>query len=741
MTVREIRDAAELNALQPAWNELLRASASNSLFLTWEWVASWWAGYGKTNHLRVLTAFDERGILRGIAPFQSKTVRRYGQNFEVLAFAVDGSNDSDYLDLIIAPGYESAVVAEFRNHLQPDLDHGVVLLLNEIPEASPNRAIFRQWAEEKKLLFAETDVPCGSVSLPETWDEYITTLRSRFRTKVRSVLRELEANPDVKFGFCSVPEELEAMLPTLFDLHTRRWATEGKPGVFGWDQKRDFYAAMAPLMLDRGWLRLSWLSWRGKILACQLGFAYDGKYLLLQEGYEPESEHLNLGVGLRAWSIREFLKQGIREYDFLAGRVLRHRSDWGAATKFSKQISIAESTPKNRLFFYGPEWESALRDSVKRLIPERVLAVRKQRLERAASNQDIAPATGRFQKTVAQCYYNLHLPALARPLRERYRLAVSSGRGVPGISLRRRTEPAARILYYHGVNNDVGPFSSAISIQRFEQEMRFVAKHYRVVSLRELVNHLDSDSPEMVVAITFDDGYKDNYENAFPILQRYQVPATIFLTTGALDSGEPLWFERLAQSLRRASVESIDLDIDIPRRFFLRTETERIEANGKIYGLLRAMSDSDLRDWLTRILQKLRAAGDEAPRNQMLTWDQVRSMNRRGIDFGGHTVTHPFISRLERPQVAWELSECKRRIEEELQSPVDLFAYPSGREQDFGKWNKDLVRNAGYRAAVTTIWGMNDRSTDRMELRRGGPWEETAAEFATKLDWYQLVNG
>ena len=124
----------------------------------------------------------------------------------------------------------------------------------------------------------------------------------------------------------------------------------------------------------------------------------------------------------------------------------------------------------------------------------------------------------------------------------------------------------------------------------------------------------------------------------------------------------------------------------------------------------------------------------------MLTWDQVRLMKAGGIDFGGHSVTHPFISRLNHEQVAWEVSECKRRIEKELQAPVDHFAYPSGREEDFGKWNEQIVRSAGYRAAVTTIWGLNYPSTNRMELRRGGPWEETPAQFACKLDWYQLVN-
>jgi peptidoglycan/xylan/chitin deacetylase (PgdA/CDA1 family) len=115
-------------------------------------------------------------------------------------------------------------------------------------------------------------------------------------------------------------------------------------------------------------------------------------------------------------------------------------------------------------------------------------------------------------------------------------------------------------------------------------------------------------------------------------------------------------------------------------------------------------------------------------------------MKASGIEFGGHTVTHPFLSKLTAEQAAWEVSECKRRIEEEMQAPVGFFAYPNGREEDFAASNKKILRDAGYRGAVTTIWGMNYRSTDPMELRRGGPWENHPGLFALKLDWYQLAN-
>jgi len=251
---------------------------------------------------------------------------------------------------------------------------------------------------------------------------------------------------------------------------------------------------------------------------------------------------------------------------------------------------------------------------------------------------------------------------------------------------------------------------------------------------------LNGGSVGTVVAITFDDGYRDNYLNAFPILQRYGLPATIFLTTGGIDSREPLWFEQLLQALKKTPRESVDLEIDLPRRFWLRTSVERLTAYGEIFRLLKAIPDGERRLAMTCVLRQLGAEGLGERNDKMLTWDEIRLMKRHGMDFGGHTVSHPFLSKMTCDEVAREVSQCKQRIEEELQSPVKHFAYPNGREEDFGKWNKEVIRGAGYEAAVTTIWGMNYQSTDRMELRRGGPWEETAALFASKLDWYQFVN-
>ena len=744
MKIVEVREDAGLLHLRADWEQLLAHSASDTIFLTWEWVTAWWAAYGTEGELRILLAKDENDTLRGIAPLRRQTIQKYGRSYSTLSFIGDGSNDSDYLDFIIGRGDETAVMEAFCRYLGEEISHGTLLQLNEIPESSPNLHVLRGLAERDGMLWRETDVPCAVVALAGNWQDYLKSLAPRFRTKVRSVLRNLEARAGVRFQFCEQPAQLDRLLPSLYDLHRRRWAKEAKPGVFHWEQKRRFYQALSPLLIDRGWLGFSWLEWREQILACQYGFVYRDRYFQLQEGYDPDCEHWNVGMGLRAWSIQELLKRGVTEYDFLGG-VGRHKSDWGSKTKLSKRVVLGHAQARNILFCRGPEWAARARQSVREWVPERLLKAREARQERRPVESPLpagAPTSSvgaLIRSAAASCYFHSPLPSLLSPLRNRYQLRVSRNGGRPKISWRKRREPSARILYFHRVNDEGDPFSYAISTALFEQEMRFLARHYKVVSLREVAKRLSQGGPpEPVVAVTFDDGFQDNYRNAFPILQRYGLPATIFLTTGSIDSREPLWFEKLSLAVKKTSQTFIDIEIDLPRRIWMRTEAERLRGKNQIIALVRSLPDTERQQWVADIVVQL----GESPNAEdtMLTWDQIRLMKPKGIDFGGHTVTHPFVSRLLPQQAVWEVSECKRRIEAELQAPVEHFAYPNGREGDFEAWNKKVLQEAGYEAAVSTLWGVNYPSTDPMELKRGQPWEEKPSVFAAKLDWYQWVD-
>jgi peptidoglycan/xylan/chitin deacetylase (PgdA/CDA1 family) len=349
-------------------------------------------------------------------------------------------------------------------------------------------------------------------------------------------------------------------------------------------------------------------------------------------------------------------------------------------------------------------------------------------------NPESRDTNSRLRVVAASCYVQSGMPSVMRRFRERYQVSLS-----PTLACERRTHPTGRILTYHAVNDHGDRYFPATRTSVFESHMRYVARYYTVVSLRELMARMeDPRRPDNLVAITFDDGYQDNYLCALPILRRYGLPATIFVTTGPVDTREPLWFETLAEAVQTSRREYLDFEI-ADRRLWLRTAPERAKTRDTLYAMLRGMPNADREEWLSRILRAL-GAGDTERRNRMLTWDQMRKMKRHGIDFGGHTVTHPFLSRLTHEEAVWQVTHCRNRIQQELQCKVDHFAYPSGRGQDFSSWNKDILTQAGYRAAFTTIWGVNDPATDRMELRRGGPWEEKASVFGWKLDWYQLLN-
>jgi peptidoglycan/xylan/chitin deacetylase (PgdA/CDA1 family)/CelD/BcsL family acetyltransferase involved in cellulose biosynthesis len=747
MRIVEVCREAELAELRPQWERLLAESASDTIFLTWEWVTTWWAAYGAPGELYILLAVNEAGVVRGIAPLHRRKVRRYGRAYPALGFIGDTSADSDYLDFIVAAGHEAETMEAFWDHLQSELAQGVLLLLDEIPESSPNLEILRAMGRRGGALWSESDAPCGAAQLPAQWPDYLAMLAPRFRTKVRSVLRNLEGRSDIAFRVCTDNNELAQLLPSLFDLHTRRWATASKPGVFRQDRKQAFYRALSPLLLDRGWLYLSWMEWRGMILACQYGFVYGNRYFHLQEGYEPACEHWSIGVGLRAWSIRNLLDRGVSEYDFLGG-MGRHKSDWGAAVKLSKRVVLCHARPRNMVFCRGPEWEVRVRQSIKARLPQRFITAHDAHQERQRTaafngqNGSPAPVAPWIRAAAANTYSYSGLSSLLRPLRDQYRLQIRPNGALPHIGLEKRRRPAVRILYFHRVNNDGDPFFPAMPTDCFERQIRFVARHYRLVSLSDAVRRLrEGGPPEPVVAITFDDGYRDNYTHALPILERYGATATIFLATGSIDSREPLWFEKLALAVKKTPHAFIDLELDIPRRIWVRDEKERLSANDQIYAILRQLPDVQRREWLDEILKQL-GSTDAGERNgKMLTWDDVRHMRQRRIAFGGHTVTHPFVSRLSPEQAAWEFSESKRRIEQELQTEVEHFAYPSGREQDFAASNKELLRQTGYKAAVSTIWGVNHPSTDPLELRRGNPWEASMALFAAKFDWYQWVEG
>jgi peptidoglycan/xylan/chitin deacetylase (PgdA/CDA1 family) len=289
------------------------------------------------------------------------------------------------------------------------------------------------------------------------------------------------------------------------------------------------------------------------------------------------------------------------------------------------------------------------------------------------------------------------------------------------------------------VNNEYDPIFPATPVDMFVEQMEYLAENYHALSLEDAVGRLIcADVPDNAIVITFDDGYRDNYLNAFPVLRHLSIPATVFLATGAIGSEEVLWHDRVFSAFRETKVSWLNGIINDHRRYPLRNLEEKLSSQQEILRLLWALDDDERLSWIERLILKLEVCDRKERPNLMLNWDEIRIMQQHHIAFGSHTVTHPILSRSSVERIRTEIQSSKETIEKHLNVPVTTFAYPVGRSEDFNENVKMLLREAGYICAVTTIFGANEGGQDPFELKRATPWETYLPAFAAKLNWYKF---
>ena len=306
--------------------------------------------------------------------------------------------------------------------------------------------------------------------------------------------------------------------------------------------------------------------------------------------------------------------------------------------------------------------------------------------------------------------------------------------------VKRRRSASVQILVYHRVNDEYDAIFPGVPTRVFAEQMQYVAEHYSVCSLSEAVQRIRSnDLPANLVTITFDDGYRDNYLNAFPVLKRLSIPATIFLATDAIGSSRMLWHDRIFRAFRGTSAPILQsLDSNHLRSYPLRTLAEKLFAQREILKLLRSVNEAERSRLIDRLISLLCVEDRKEERGLMLSWDEVKEMHDSGMSFGSHSVTHPILSTLSIDRCKTEILGSKKTIEEKLRSPVKAFAYPNGGREDFNEDIKNLVRAAGYVCGLTTLFGANGEGQDLFELRRATPWDQQIASFGLRLAYYKF---
>jgi peptidoglycan/xylan/chitin deacetylase (PgdA/CDA1 family) len=287
------------------------------------------------------------------------------------------------------------------------------------------------------------------------------------------------------------------------------------------------------------------------------------------------------------------------------------------------------------------------------------------------------------------------------------------------------------VLLFHRVLPQPDPMlTEEPDVADFAAQMDVVRATCSVIPLVEAVERLYKRSlPPNAACITFDDGYANTLTCAAPVLEKRGLPATVFITTGYLQGGR-MWNDTVIESVRRAG-EELDLTPIGLGRFELRNMSARRHAAQVLRRKLKYLDSEDRAQKTSRIAE---IVGRELPEDLMLSAPQVKGLIRRGIGVGAHTVSHPILTRVDDVTARREIVASKATLEEVTGSRVELFAYPNGQPQrDYLRSHVDMVREAGFSAAVSSAWGACHAGSDRFQLPRMKPWETSSVGFVGRL--------
>jgi peptidoglycan/xylan/chitin deacetylase (PgdA/CDA1 family) len=302
-------------------------------------------------------------------------------------------------------------------------------------------------------------------------------------------------------------------------------------------------------------------------------------------------------------------------------------------------------------------------------------------------------------------------------------------RGAPGRAI---------VLMYHRVAEEPDYLGMTVAPAIFARQLEVLRNRARVVPLAELVARLADATPlaEDQAAITFDDGYRDNLDNALPLLQAHGVPATVFVSTGFVDGTSGPTGERLREAC----------EVLWRRRTPPAAWTGRDGVDAHVRSALAAPGSLPVVARLRQALKELPGDGErvvaaleamagarQGSRRLMLDWDGVRALADAGIEIGSHAVSHGILSRMSLADAEEEIRASKQRLESEIRRPIAGFAFPNGGREDFLAEHLTGLRRAGYRYACTAETGCNAPGCDAYQLRRIGVGNDSSDLLDLKL--------
>lgn len=308
---------------------------------------------------------------------------------------------------------------------------------------------------------------------------------------------------------------------------------------------------------------------------------------------------------------------------------------------------------------------------------------------------------------------------------------------LPAHALTRLLSPAGRrarlsVLIYHRVLERPDPYRSGDpTLAEFEWQMAVLARQFNVLPLAEALTRLTAGTlPARAACVTFDDGYRDNLTVAVPVLRHFGLPATFFVATDFLDGGA-MWNDCLIEAVAGADAGTLDLsDLGLPRHD-LSDVASRRACLRTLLPAAKHLEPGRRAHVVAVVAERCRL---RAPPQPMLSTPELKALHAAGMDIGGHTCSHPILTRQDDASARRELADGRDRLAELTGSRPRLFAYPNGKPgDDYDARHVAMARDLGFEGAVCTAWGAARPGDDLFQIPRFTPWDATPLRFHARL--------
>lgn len=291
------------------------------------------------------------------------------------------------------------------------------------------------------------------------------------------------------------------------------------------------------------------------------------------------------------------------------------------------------------------------------------------------------------------------------------------------------------VLYYHRVEqleNDYNLLS--VSPIKFRQQMLCLKKKYLISRFEEEWSELDHNS----VVVTFDDGYLDNFTYALPILEELEIPATIFISTGTLQTGTKMWWDELEDILLCG--ENFPDCFQLKDEIFgclWKTNTKELRINcyqALHYMIKNLITPKKREDWFEQ-LRKWRNPYVNGGRSMLLSVECQKLAESKYISLGAHTVSHPSLASLEAEEQEYEIRQSILELEALCEKKISLFSYPFGCwQKDFNEMTIGICKSLGIKKAASTIPGLWKKGMDNYRIPRNVVRDWNVGEFSSYID-------